>query len=142
MGDHEHTLDACRMMNHRRSEASHHYRVDYEHMLQSCRMINDSDSEDEDPDIVAGIAVVMKRRWLAARAAMKRQKSGPRGKKRRGTSFSWEEHVERLSPREFKDRYRHDNESFGYLHTLLKPRIDTKDIKQVSALFRPRASVR
>ena len=97
MANHEHTLDAFRMINHRRSEASH-YRVDYEHMLQSCRMINDSDSEDEDPDIVAGIAVVMKQRRLAARAAMNRQKSGPRGKKRRRTRFTWEEHVERLSP--------------------------------------------
>ena len=56
MGDHEHTLDACRMMNHRRSEASHHYRVDYEHMLQSCRMINDSDSEDEDLALIYHIS--------------------------------------------------------------------------------------
>ena len=45
-------------------------------------------------------------------------------------------------PREFKDRYRHDYESFDYLHTLLKPRIETKYIKQVSAPFPPLASVR
>ena len=97
MANHVYMLDAFRMMNHHRSEASH-YRVDYEHTLQSCRMIDDSDSEDEDPDILAGIAVVMKRRRLATRAAMNRQKSGPRGKKRRRTRITWEEHVERLSP--------------------------------------------
>jgi hypothetical protein len=88
-----------------------------------------SDGTDLDEDDY--VAAVVKRRRLAHAAALRRQKSGPRGKKRKPLSFfSWTDHLHRLSPRDFKARYRIDLESFRHLHALLKSRIETKNKEQ------------
>ena len=82
------------------------------------------------------IAAIVHRRRLAYQAAKKRQKSGPQGKKRRPRSFfSWRDHLHRLSPRDFKLRYRLDLESFGHLHSLIVSRIETKNKNQVGAIL-------
>lgn len=81
----------------------------------------DSDSDD---DVTDEIAAVLARRRRAAAAAAKRQKSGPHGKKRRPMSyFSWADHLNRLSERNFKLRYRVDRASFDHLHERLKSSI-------------------
>ena len=79
------------------------------------------------------IAAIVHRRRLAYQAAKKRQKSGPQGKKRR--SRSWRDHLHRLSPRDFKLRYRLDLESFEHLHSLIVSRIETKNKNQVGAIL-------
>ena len=82
------------------------------------------------------IAAIVHRRRLAYQAAKKRQKSGPQGKKRRPRSFfSWRDHLHRLSPRDFKLRYRLDLESFEHLHSLIVSRIETKNKNQVGAIL-------
>ena len=94
---------------------------------------DDSDSEDERD-------AKQRRRLAAVRVALRmkrraepevRQASGPRGPKRRPLSlFDWDDHLQRLSPREFKLRYRLDLDSFEYLHGLLEDKIATKDLQQ------------
>ena len=84
--------------------------------------------EDRDDEYVAA---VVQRRRLAHAAARRRQASGPRGKKRKPlTHFSWEDHLHRLSPRDFKARYRLDRASFEYLHAKLKVKLETRNKAQ------------
>jgi hypothetical protein len=94
----------------------------------------DSSDDDEDEEIVA---IVLKRRRerraRAAAACAKRQKSGPQSPKRRLLSnFSWEDHLHRLSPEDFKLRYRLDLASFEHLHSLIQADLETKNVKQVT----------
>ena len=89
--------------------------------------------EDDDSGFNACIEAVLRRRRLAAAAAIRRQKSGPRGPKRKPFShFSWTDHLHRLSPRDFKLRYRVDREGFNILHGKLKAKIETKHKTKVS----------
>ena len=108
-------------------------RPDVSPLMNSGEDSESEDSEDErDEQRRREVAVKLDllRRRKRARAA-KRQASGPRGPKRtRRSLFDWEEHLDRLSPREFKLRYRVDLASFEYLHNLLHEGIATKDLKQ------------
>ena len=91
------------------------------------------DIESSDDDDEEYVVAIVKRRRLAHAAALQRQKSGPRGKKRKPLSyFSWTDHLHRLSPREFKARYRLDLKSFNHLHNLIKSRIETGNKAQAS----------
>jgi hypothetical protein len=95
---------------------------------------SDSESDDEiDNEINVHVALVLERRRRAAAAASRRQKSGPQGKKRKPFSFfSWTDHLYRLSPRDFKLRYRLDRASFEHLHGKIRDKIETKNKAQAN----------
>ena len=103
--------------------------------LEDC-VITDVD-DDDDSGVNACIAAVLRRRQLARTAAIRRQRSGPRGPKRKPFShFSWVDHLHRLSDRDFKLRYRIDREGFNILHSMLQRKLETKNKVKVNFQFR------
>ena len=93
--------------------------------------------DDDDSGFNACIEAVLHRRRLAREGAIMRQKSGPRGRKRKPFShFSWADHLNRLSSRDFKLRYRVDREGFSILDNLLKGKLEAKNKIKVSSVLR------
>ena len=65
-------------------------------------------------------ALAMRRRAAALAALTGSNGQGPQGKKSRLSPFSWKDHMARLSPADFKRRYRLSWPSFKELLGLLK----------------------
>ena len=77
------------------------------------------------------IAVAVQRRRVAAAIAALLGGQGPQGKKRREESpFSWADHLARLTPKEFKQRYRLDWTAFNELLKLIRADLEPRDEKK------------
>ena len=77
------------------------------------------------------IAVAVQRRRVTAALAALLGGQGPQGKKRREEStFSWEDHLARLTPKEFKQRYRLDWTAFNELLKLIRADLEPRDEKK------------
>ena len=90
------------------------------------------DSGPQDPQSLAAIVMDRRRSAIAAvvSVAPLGGQQGPQGPKRKDTSpFCWADHVARLSPAEFKLRYRLSHEAFYALVDLLEPELNDVDVK-------------
>ena len=78
-----------------------------------------SDSDEERRTIVAEI--------IHQQRTNEKQSSGPQGAKPNREIFNWSDHIDRLSPAEFRLRYRITLSSFELLLGWLKSKIETKN---------------